>query len=258
MSQSALVLHRGAREVTLEELKAVKTPPATSTHFPVPFDRTLDITLTNLRDAGFTPTKTRLALLREERFFATIDLDSALVPGVTVAVAIRSSHDCSLSYGFVAGNRTFCCDNLALTSDMSIHVKRKHSRNGEACFATAIARVIRERLPQFRKTEAHRLELMQRTELSDQAAESYLLRGYEQQILSIRTLPTAIKEWRTPSHPEFSEARNVFRLYQAFTSALAPRSRTEPQAHAQATIRLGRLLEVQNLPGASSPDRTEA
>ena len=70
---SQMVLHQGAVEVSLEELQAVPTPPATSTHFPIPFHRTLDITLSNLRNAGFEPKRQRLALLRAERFFATID-----------------------------------------------------------------------------------------------------------------------------------------------------------------------------------------
>ena len=231
--------------MSLEELQAVPTPAATATHFPIPFARTLDITLSNLRDAGFTPTKQRLALLRNERFFATIDLESTLVTGVNMAVAIRSSHDASLAYGFVAGNRTFCCDNLAMSSDLSVHVKRKHTKNGEECFATAMSKTIRERLPQFQQHEAARIEHMQHTPMSDANAESMLLRLYQDEgILSPRNLPVALKEWREPSFHDFDE-RNVWRLYSAITYAIAPRFQANPQAAAAATIRLGGLLEVQ-------------
>ena len=256
MATSQLVLHRGAREVSLEELRAVPTPAATATHFPIPFGRVLDITLSNLRDAGFEPTRQRLALLRQERFFATIDLASALVSGVTLAVAVRSSHDASLAYGFVAGNRTFCCDNLALSSDLSIHVKRKHTRHGEECFAAAMARVIREKLPQFRETERERIRRMQHRIVSDHFAEAFLLRAYQDEgILSPRTLPLALKEWRDPSFPDFAEEKHVWRLYNAVTFALAGRVQANPQAHAAATIRLGALLQeeapVQALPPAA-------
>jgi hypothetical protein len=244
MSQSPLVLHKGAREITLEELLRVPTPPATASHYPVPFHRTLDITVSGLRDAGFEPTRQKLALLREERFFAVIDLASVLVNGVTMAVALRSSHDASLAYGFVAGNRCFCCDNLALSSDLSIHVRRKHTRNGEARFSEAINRTIREKLPQFAAAEAARIAAMQHREIDDAFAEAFLLRAYQDEsLLSPRTLPTALKEWRDPSFHDF-DGKNAWRLYNAMTFALAPTMKANPQRHATATIRLGALLSA--------------
>lgn len=237
-----MVLHRGAREVSLDELMKVPTPEPTATHFPIPFHRTLDITLSNLRDAGFTPTRQKLAILREERFFATIDLQSRLVQGVNLAVAIRSSHDASLAYGFVVGSRVFQCDNLSMSSDLSIHVKRKHTRRGEECFGTAMCQVIRERLPQFQEQEAKRIQCMMHTDIKDDFAESQLLRLYQDEgILSPRSLPTALKEWREPSFEDFDQ-KNIWRLYNSVTYALAPKFKSNPQAAAAATIRLGALL----------------
>jgi hypothetical protein len=70
MSESALVLHRGARHVTRQELDAVPVPPATDTWFPLAHSHVLDRTLATLDQAGFKPARTQLALSRgNARFF---------------------------------------------------------------------------------------------------------------------------------------------------------------------------------------------
>ena len=52
----------------------------------------------------------------------------------------------------------------------------------------------------------------------------------------------AIREWREPSFGEFGESKTAWRLYNALSFAIGKRARTNPQAHAQATIRLGALV----------------
>ncbi len=98
MSDSALIVHRGARHVTREELEQVHAPPSTETWFPLPHSHVLDRTLTTLEQAGFRPRRTQLALSRENcRFFGTIDLESPVADGVLLAVGVRNSID--KSYG---------------------------------------------------------------------------------------------------------------------------------------------------------------
>src|SRR5205823_1257175 len=57
-----------------------------------------------------------------------------------------------------------------------------------------------------------------------------------------KSLSLALKEWRTPSFPDFEEEKNVWRLFNSVTFSLADSIRTNPQRHAAATIRLGALL----------------
>ena len=64
MSESALVVHRGARHVTREELERVHAPPPTETWFPLSHSDVLSKTLTTLDQAGFQPRKTQHALSR--------------------------------------------------------------------------------------------------------------------------------------------------------------------------------------------------
>src|SRR2546425_8154234 len=106
MSQSSLIVHRGARHVTRDELEQVHAPPPTETWFPLPHLHVLDRTLSTLEQAGFRPTKMQLALSRCDcRFFGVVDLQSPVAEGVTLAVGIRNSADKSLPIAFAAGER---------------------------------------------------------------------------------------------------------------------------------------------------------
>src|SRR4051812_19222449 len=119
-----LVLHRGAHEVSREELKAIEAPPATGTWFPVRHEEVLSTTVATLETAGFQVARMQLALSRAGgRFFGTLDLESPLAEGVSLAVGVRNSLDKSFPLGFCAGHRVFVCDNLSFHSDLM--VKRK-------------------------------------------------------------------------------------------------------------------------------------
>jgi hypothetical protein len=83
MLMSQLILHRGARVVSREELDEVPTPNPTHTWFPVGHSHVLDQATETLGKAGFLVRKQSLALSREgARFFGTLDLECPLVTGV--------------------------------------------------------------------------------------------------------------------------------------------------------------------------------
>ena len=126
-------------------------------------------------------------------------------------------------------------------------ITRKHTRFGIERYQEAICKVVGE-LTDYREYEAFRIREMQRREVSDEQAESVLLRAFEAGIIGPHALPVAIEEWRTPSFPQFAESKNAWRLYNALTFALGKRAQTNPQAHARCTIRLGALV----LPDTSS------
>jgi len=74
-----------------------------------------------LKEGGFRIDRERLALSRNDaRFFGTLDLQSAVAPGVTLAVGVRNSLDKSLPIGFAAGARVMVCDNLAFRSEITV------------------------------------------------------------------------------------------------------------------------------------------
>ena len=84
--------------------------------------------------------------------------------------------------------------------------------------------------------------MLQHRELTDEAAESLMLRAFEDKMVSHRALPKVIQEWRKPSFGEF-EDRTAWSLLNAFTTILGARMKSNPQAHAALTMRLGALID---------------
>jgi hypothetical protein len=243
MSDTTLVLHRGARETTLDRIARVSTPEPTATWCPVPHLDVLAAVEETLQAAAFEVRGRRLALsANEAQFFATLDLAASVGTGVALSVGIRNSIDKTLPLGFCAGNRVFVCDNLSFSAELLVN--RKHTVNGGVRFREAIV-LATGRLDVFRASEAARVGLMQSAELDDRAAESLILRAWEAKVISHYQLPDVLSEWREPSHEAF-EPRTRWSLFNAVTEVLRPFSASNPQAFAGRTFRLNQLLVPPN------------
>lgn len=240
MAQSSLILP-GAREVSLEELRGVKTPPATASWYPVPHAQVIDLVSKSLQDAGFEIWKAKFGLARSDaRLFATLDLTTGLGHGVNLSVGIRNSQDKSLPLSFCAGSRVLVCSNLAFRSELV--VARKHTKRGHLRFSEAISHAVQS-LTQFKEVETRRIQTFRDTPVTDDKADSLLLRAYEQGVLSHRLLPLAIKAWREPEFEEFKE-RTLWSLYNAFTGALTDRAMSNPQQFSALTMQVNGLLDA--------------
>lgn len=236
-----LVLHCGARTVGYDELAAVPTPAPTDTWYPVPFHRLVDAAQAALRGGGYEIGRANYALGKDDqRFFGTFDLTHTLVPGTTLAVGVRGSHDRSFAQSWCAGSRVFVCDNLAFSAELVV-VKR-HTRFGHARYAAGVNDAVAH-LDGYTRSERERILWMQGREISNEAAESILLRAYESGILNTRELPIALKEWRAPSFAEHAEfGLSAWRLYNAITFALGDVAKRSPATHAGRTIAINSLI----------------
>lgn len=236
-----VMAHTGGLVVSREQVDAVEAPVGTGTWYPTAHKRVLLAVESNLASAGFEIKKSNYVLAREgKRMFATLDLASFLAPGVSLAVGVRNSNDKSFPLGFCAGNRVFVCDNLAFSSELA--VARRHTRWGSDRFREAIALAVGG-LSAFRSAETTRIQKMQDRPLTDTEAESLILRGYRQGILSKMTLDSCIEQWHTPGFAEF-KGRTAWSLYNAFTWAVRGRARSDSQKHADITMRLGGLFAL--------------
>ncbi len=245
-----LMLHRGARPVTRDELAAVPVPSSTKTWFPLSHASVLDRTEHTLVDAGFQPSKVSLALSADHaRFFGIIDLTTIIRQGVSLTVGIRNSIDRSLPVAFTAGNRVTVCDNLAFHGE--IVVARKHTKFCETRFSEAIARAVGS-LQQFKEAEAERIEFFERKDISDDTADAVMLRAYENNLISHYHLPRVIAEWRRPTFDQF-QPRTYWSLENAFTTALADIGKRNPQRYCGLTIALQGLLTKASGYGADVP-----
>jgi len=240
MANSNLILHRGAKAVSVEDLQAYQAPPPEGRWYPISHGRVLSVVTDTLGEAGYTIEKQQLGVMRDgSRFFGTLDLGSPVADGVTLAVGLRSSVDKSFPLGFCAGSRVFVCDNLAFRSELL--VRRKHTVFGERDFVRRIAEAVSS-LPSFQEQEAHRIERMRSAELADDQADALILRGFERGIVGARELPRVLQQWRNPPHEEF-RPRTAWALLNAFTGAMKERGVVSPQLYATQTMRLQALLD---------------
>lgn len=241
MATSTLVLHRGAQAVTPEQLREYRAPEPQGRWHPIPHSRVLDVVSDTLTNSGYAIKSMKLGVTPNGmRFFGTLDLATPLHGGgVSLAVGIRNSNDQTFPISFCAGNRVFCCDNLSFHSELM--VSRKHTTHGARRFTEAIARAVGE-LSSFKDMEGERIRRFMNYELSDEQADSLILRSFERGLIGHRDLATVIKEWRTPSFPEF-ESRTTWSLLNAFTSALRDRAMKQPASYAKQTQNLNYLLD---------------
>lgn len=239
MGEARLVLHRGAREVPRETLASIITPPPSKRWVPIGHDRVILTVTATLETIGFRVDRERYALSGDDaRLFGTLDISVEVAPDVTLAVGVRNSIDQTFPLGFCAGHRVFVCDNLAFSAELM--VRRKHTRFGHDRFRDDITQCV-AKLEEFRLAEQGRITRMRETTIGDVEAESFMLRAYEHRLVSHRQLPGLIEAWREPAHEAFEE-RTLWSLFNAFTLVMADRAKSNPQAHAAATMRLQGLL----------------
>ncbi len=239
MVDAILLAKNGTRIVTKDELGSVEPPQGSPTWYPQKHSLVLATVEQSLQDGGFNILSSELALSADShRFFGTLTLGTQVHDGVSLAVGVRSSTDKTFPLGLVAGNRVFVCSNLAFNSE--IYVSKKHTRFSQDRFREGISHAI-QRLGQYREVEARRIDHYRDFVLDDNRADATLLRAFESGVLSTRTLPTAIAEWRTPSFGEFAP-RTAFSLFNAFTCALKERQ-SNPAQFAALTMQLYGLLD---------------
>jgi hypothetical protein len=238
------MLHSGGRLCSLDELKAVHTPPAEGRWHPVAHSQVLETVLGTLTGAGYAVKSQALAIARDgKRFFGTLDLTTTLTPDSTVALAvgIRNSTDKSFPLGYCAGSRVFVCDNLAFNAELL--VKRKHTRHAVGRWNVELGQAV-QKLPSFAEAEQARIARLMTTEFTDDQALAFILRAMERHVISVPTVPKVLTEWRAPTHDYGTGGRpSAWRLLNSFTTVLGKeRGIRSPNEYAAQTIKINALL----------------
>src|SRR5437763_654904 len=125
----SLILHAGGWTADLNALAAVPLPPSTDSYVPVPYIRLLEEVKLQLPRFGLAVSREEYGLAREgQQMFGVLSCRNGRPDAdYCLAIGLRSSYDCSLSVGLVAGSRVFCCDNLAFSGE--VQAARKHTVN---------------------------------------------------------------------------------------------------------------------------------
>lgn len=200
--------------------------------------------LSTLDDAGFRVAQSQLAVSRGgDRFFGTLNLESQLTEGVILAVGVRNSIDQSLPLGFVGGARVLVCENLSFHGDLLVN--RRHTKHGATRFSADIMEAVGN-LDQFKKDETRRIEVMKTARLSNERAESLILRSLEKGIITTHEVTRVLKEWRSPE-VRVTEEQSYWGLMNAFTWAMKARAESNPSKYAALTMRLSAHLTPTDL-----------
>lgn len=218
---TTLMLHRGARPVTFDELGAIETPPSTATWHPIPHQTLTRLVKRGLEAEGLEIRNEQYGLYgaHGQRLFGTLELAPNAGIGerdYTVAIGLRNSHDQTFPAGVAMGSRVFVCDNLAFSGE--VQFGRKHTsrimQDLPGLVAKAIGQLVTKRYDQAARISAYKV-----TPVSDAVAHDTFIRMIDRGILPVTRLPKALAEWRSPTHEEFRE-RTAWSLFNAVTEVL--------------------------------------
>lgn len=231
-----LMLHRGAVDIDYDGLRQLDTPPATSSHVPIPHFRVVDLVKTAVGMYGHEVVAEHHGITEDgARFFGLLSLRSPYT-GYEDTVGLRNSHDKSFPVGIGFGSRVFVCDNLSFVADTVI--KRKHTANLKRDLPGIIGEMI-EPLALHREGQYRTFERYKHAILTDQMADHAVLNMYREGIVNLQRIPDVLKEWQEPSFDEFEE-RSAWRLFNAATYVLTGRVVENPNA----TPRLHKVIDA--------------
>src|SRR3990167_4841085 len=121
-----LMLHSGARIVTLEEAANVPLPEKTDSYTPLShYDMITTVKTLTEKLVGETGSPSLALHKKGRQLFGIIPVAGDEAGGWQFTVGFRNSYDKSMAAGICFGSRVFVCDNLAFAGEVVI--LRKHT-----------------------------------------------------------------------------------------------------------------------------------
>ncbi len=222
-STSVLIAHKGAHAIDREGLALLPTPPPQGPkHVPVPHIELVDLITAEAQRLGLRIGKERFAVGRskdEGRYpgtalFGVMDFRAPEGASRSRSIAFRASNWRELGIRLVAGQRVFCCDNMALSGD-EVVLSRRHTSGLD------LERELREGFERFLEqgdTLERRIRRFQETTVGPEEATRLFLDSPIPERLKLRSLETFFnrEEWGAdlylPGCP-----RNLDQVENAFT-----------------------------------------
>ena len=140
-----------------------------------------------------------------------------------LVIGVRNSHDQSFPAGLVLVAAITVFDNLSFSG--AVQFSRRHTKHINRDLPALVLGAV-GRIAELRVQQDQRLEAYQATRFTDRHAHDLLIRLVESGTLPVTRLPIAIREYRTPSHPEFLQdgKRTAYTLLNAVTESIKGRS----------------------------------
>ena len=215
-----LILHCGSRQVHRELVEQSPTPHRTPTWVPIAHHRLLEQVEASLTATGLRIVNQAHALSADRmRYFGLLEVvngDSHADYGLVVGV--RNSHDKQFPAGLAVGSGVFACDNLAFSSEVVI--ARKHTVFIERDLPGLVDQAV-GRLGDLRGLQDERIARYKTTELTDMRAHHLTIKALDARIVPVTRVPHVLREWRHPSHEEFSrDGKTAWRFMNAVTETV--------------------------------------
>lgn len=238
MEQSQLLAHCGSTKISREELKAVPTPAASSTHRPLPHHEIVGALAETLSFRQISIVRDEYAVSADGmKMFGVLDLETTF-DGCRFSIGVRNSNDKSMRLALTVGYRVVVCDNMAFHGDFT-PVLAKHTKHLSLVDTLSIGvdRMQRNFEPMTKQVEAWKT-----ARISDEAAKLVIYRAFIQGELDVpRHMARRIHDlYFNPSVEEFA-SRTIWSLSNAFTGAFKDLDGT---AQFKATAKLGQFLEL--------------
>ena len=195
-------------------------PPRTKTWVPIAHSALLDGVRSALERTGLTIAEEAHALAREGgRYFGLLRLtDGSDLGDFSLTVGLRNSHDQTFPAGIAVGATVLVCSNLSFSGE--IKLARKHTAHIARDLPQLIDAAV-GRLGDMRRSQELRFERYKQHELTDAQAHDLLVNALDARVLPVTKLPLALREWRTPRHPEFREGgKTAWRFFNAVTEVV--------------------------------------
>jgi len=213
-----LMLHCGAQQATLAQVKAVPVPAKTKTYNPLPYGQTIEFLKAQatmhlgleLESEGYGLNANGDQMFGVLRF-------SAGAADHGLAMGLRGSYNKTLANAVAAGAGVFVCDNLCFSGD-AFKIIRKNTPNVWRDFRSMIMAHVQNALGHYRDMSRD-IDRMKATPCHEQRGYSILGVAVGEQLLTPTQATVAFGDWRKPRHEEFSE-RNMWSLYNCVTEGL--------------------------------------
>lgn len=232
-----------AMEVKRDDLKAIRTPTATSTWRPCGHYEAVQTLIERAEARGMKLRSERYAIMPGRlyptpgvavelpggRMFASLDFEPIpgieLPPGIFPSAGLKNSHDRSTAFSALCGGKLVLCSNGVMVADKI--VTRRHT-SGLELIASIDAALDEFRASLGRFNDMH--AALNNWRLSKTKAHSLVVELARAGAFASSDILPVISEFESPTYPEF-RAPTAWHLYQASTEAAlkkqSPQRQTE-------------------------------
>lgn len=242
-----LLLHCGGAVTEFDD-PAMRAEPAMrgARHRPIPHDAFFETVERQLSGIGLTMTQSVHALANDgARYFGMMEVqraDRPSSPEWSTVIGLRASHDQAFAAQIVAGSGVFVCDNLCFSGAVKVGTKQT------TYFADRLPEMVHgalRRVATLVDVQEDKFDRYKRADLPERLANASITEMIRRGVITGSMAPRVIAEWDEPSHEEFAQSKNVWRLHNAVTEAYKPTGQTN--AIGTLTTRSTKLGEVCDL-----------